>query len=306
MGLGSETIGGTLCRDGARLAEALGLAYPEGYREAHGLLAHVMALSPAQISSRSREALKTDLRDAYERLIERRRNGEPYAYVVGRREFYGLDFWVTPAVLIPRPETELLVETALARVRPDQPATILDLGTGSGVLAITMSRLRPRAEVTAVDASAAALQVALDNAARLRADRVRFRESDWYSALGNEQFDLILSNPPYVAAHDPHLGRGDLRFEPRHALVAGKDGLDGIRSLVRGAPCHLIPGGWLCFEHGHDQAAACRQLLERALFERVSTLKDLGGMERVTGGQMARVDPDQPSPYHFPIFSIDH
>lgn len=280
-----DTIGATLARDGARLAAALGFDFAAGYREAQGLLAHVAGLSRAQLAASRRDALDAGIRARYEHLIARRGRGEPYAYLVGRREFHGLDLRVTPAVLIPRPETELLVDTVLARLEPDTAVQILDLGTGSGAVAIALAHRRPLAGITAVDASTAALDIARGNATHLGVTRIRFLLGDWYAALGPERFDVIVSNPPYVAAGDPHLGQGDLRFEPRVALVGGVDGLDCIRTLVRGAARHLKPHGALYFEHGHDQAAACRALLECARFEGVQTITDLAGMERVTGGQ---------------------
>lgn len=281
----ADTIGARLTRDGTRLAAALGIEFAAGYREAQGLLAHVAGLSRARLAASQRDALDSGIRARYEHLIARRGRGEPYAYLVGRREFHGLDLRVTPAVLIPRPETELLVDTVLARLEPGRAVKILDLGTGSGAVAIALAHRRPLAGITAVDASTAALDIARENATHFGATRIRFLLSDWYAALGHERFDVIVSNPPYVAAGDPHLSQGDLRFEPRVALVGGVDGLDCIRTLVRGAARHLKPRGALYFEHGHDQAAACRALLECARFEGVQTITDLAGMERVTGGQ---------------------
>jgi release factor glutamine methyltransferase len=286
-GLQPDTIGATLVRDGARLAAALGLPFAEGYREAQGFLAHVATLSRAQVTARHRDALDGGVRAAYEDLIARRSHGEPYAYLVGRREFHGLDFLVTPAVLIPRPETELLVEAVLGWLGLQQEVKILDLGTGSGAVAIAIARLRPRAQITAVDTSATALAVARDNATRLGTPRVQFLKSDWYAGLGHERFDAIVSNPPYVAVGDPHLEQGDLRFEPRGALVGGADGLDCIRVLVHRAPLHLKPGGGLFFEHGCGQADACRAMLDRAQFESIRTIADLAGIERVTHGQIS-------------------
>ena len=280
-----DTIGATLTRDGARLATALGFEFAEGYREAQGLFAHVAAVSRAEVAARHRDAVDSSVRAAYEGLIARRGRGEPYAYLVGHREFHGIEFIVTPAVLIPRPETELLVDTVLAWLRPEQEAKILDLGTGSGAVALALAHLRPRAEITAVDASAEALAVARENARRLGTHRMRLLESDWYAALGTERFDVIVSNPPYVAAGDPHLAQGDLRFEPRAALVGGADGLDCIRRLVQGAPSYLKTGGALFFEHGHDQGAACRRLLLQVELEGICTITDLAGIERVTRGQ---------------------
>jgi release factor glutamine methyltransferase len=281
-----DTIGATLTRDGDKLAAALGLEFAEGYREAQGLLASVAAHSRAKLAARQRDAVDAEVRALYEDLIGRRLRGEPYAYLVGHREFHGLDFLVSPAVLIPRPETELLVDTVLAWLGPDREAKILDLGTGSGAVAIPLALLRPRTEMTAIDASADALAVARDNAARLGAHRIRFLQSDWYAALRHERFDVIVSNPPYVAADDPHLAQGDLRFEPRGALIGGADGLDCIRILVNRATSYLRPGGALFFEHGNEQAAVSRSLLDRAHFEAICTIADLAGIERVTCGQM--------------------
>ncbi len=217
--------------------------------------------------------------------MERRAAGEPIAYLTGNCEFYGLEFRVTPAVLIPRPETELLVDLALERLPVEGRARVLDLGTGSGCIAVSLGRQRPRMEVWAADAVPAALEVARDNALRLGAT-VRFVRSDWLADLAGERFDLILSNPPYVAAGDPHLSRGDLRFEPASALVAGEDGLNDIRRIVAAAPAHLAPGGWLLFEHGYDQAQRCRALLTAAGFGQVTSWRDLAGIERVSGGCM--------------------
>lgn len=217
--------------------------------------------------------------------MERRAAGEPIAYLTGACEFYGLEFRVTPSVLIPRPETELLVDLVLERLPGAGRARVLDLGTGSGCIAVTLAHLRPRLEVWAADASPAALEVARDNARRLDAT-VRLLRSDWLAALAGERFDLILANPPYVAAGDPHLSQGDLRFEPASALVAGEDGLNDIRRIVAAAPAHLVPGGWLLFEHGYDQGQRCRTLLAQAGFARVASWRDLAGIERVSGGCM--------------------
>ena len=200
------------------------------------------------------------------------------------REFYGVQFHVSPAVLIPRPETEVLVDLALERIPLDRIDRILELGTGSGCIALAIVMNRPLARVTATEVSAAALAVARDNARRLDAD-LEFREGDWYAALGDERFDIIVSNPPYVAAGDPHLTEGDLRFEPGTALCDGSDGLASIRKIVAGAPAHLSAQGWLLVEHGYDQAAAARDLLTAAGFGMVRSWRDLAGIERVSGGQ---------------------
>ena len=221
---------------------------------------------------------------AFNQLAARRRLGEPVAYIVGQREFFGREFMVNPAVLIPRPDTELLVELALERAA--EGARVLDLGTGSGCIPVTLKSERPDLAVSAVDLSAAALLVAQSNASRLNAD-IRFYQSDWYQALGEAGFDLIVSNPPYIEKNDHHLAEGDLRFEPRSALSDEGDGLVHIRSIITGAKAHLTAAGWLLFEHGWDQAEACRDLLTAAGFAEVQSWRDLSGIERVTGGRMA-------------------
>ncbi|MFM8332724.1 MAG: peptide chain release factor N(5)-glutamine methyltransferase [Candidatus Methylumidiphilus sp.] len=219
------------------------------------------------------------------RLAERL-HGRPIAHIVGSREFWSRDFWVTADTLIPRPDTELLVELALARVAPDAVAHIADLGTGSGAVAVTLALELPQAHVTALDISLAALNVAERNAAHWGAKTIRFVQSDWFAALPTgERFDLIVSNPPYIAAADPHLSQGDLRFEPLAALASGADGLDAIRRIVSAAPAWLKPGSWLLFEHGWDQAAAARGLLAAAGFVQVESFVDLQGHGWVSGGR---------------------
>lgn len=220
----------------------------------------------------------------FQSLVERREAGEPIAYLTGEREFFGRSFHVTPAVLIPRPDTELLVELAMAHFGDRRGTRVLDLGTGSGILAITLMLELIEADVTAVDRSREALLVAMANAARLGAS-VSFVLGDWFSALGEERYHLIVANPPYVAAADPHLEEGDVRFEPATALASGPQGLDDLEAIVSGAPVHLEPGGWLFLEHGYDQAAAVRGLLTDAGFSGIASWKDLAGIERVSGGQ---------------------
>ena len=217
-------------------------------------------------------------------LLERRLGGEPIAYLLGEREFYGLTFKVSPATLIPRPETELLVELALQRIPQLGARRVLDLGTGSGAIALSIAHARPNAEVVAVDASAAALEVAQFNTQQLALGNVRLLQSDWYAALHGERFDMIVSNPPYIAAGDAHLAQGDVRFEPSSALVSGTDGLDDIRRICAQAKAHLKSKGWLLFEHGYDQAAPVRALLRQAGFAEVFSARDLAGIERVSGG----------------------
>ena len=268
------------------LARALGLGAAEARLEAQVLLGHALGQSRVWLIAHGGDPLDAEQTAAFADLFERRRSGEPIAYTLGEREFYSLNFKVTPAVLIPRPETELLVELALERLPADRPCQVLDLGTGSGAVAVTLALHRPDADVVAVDQSAAALDVARENAERLGAGNLRLIQSDWYGALGEEKFDLIASNPPYIAAADPHLAQGDLRFEPAAALASGADGLDDIRTIVRGAAAHLKPGGWLLFEHGYDQAAACRDLLAQAGFRQVGSSADLAGIERASYGQL--------------------
>lgn len=215
--------------------------------------------------------------------LARREAGEPVAYLLGEREFYGRVFSVSPAVLIPRPDTELLVEQALLHL-PEGSPRVLDLGTGSGAIAITIALEAPHAAVSAVDISAAALHVARRNAARLGA-AVRWLEGAWCAPVQGEVFDLIASNPPYVAEEDPHLAQGDVRFEPPGALASGPDGLNDIRTITAEARGCLKPGGWLLFEHGYDQGDAVRTLLAAAGFIDCATLKDLGGNDRVSFGR---------------------
>jgi release factor glutamine methyltransferase len=252
--------------------------------DARMLLQHVLNVGPAHLIAHSAQQLTAAQVQAFRLMTVKRAQGEPVAYLTGKREFYSLDFTVTPAVLIPRPETELLVDLSLARIPLDVPYRILDLGTGSGAIALTIAIHRPLATITAVDISANAIAVAKINATQLNARNVRLLMGDWFRELGEERFDLIVSNPPYVAGGDPHLSQGDLRFEPGIALAAGCCGLECIESIVAGAPAHLTPKGMLLLEHGYDQAQACRQLLSNAGFRRVLSLPDLAGIERVTGG----------------------
>jgi release factor glutamine methyltransferase len=315
-------------------------------REAQMLLAHVLGISRAFVIAHAERTLDAAQEQRVRSLFSRRAAGEPIAYLLGTREFYGRDFVVSPATLIPRPETELIVEQALARLSehkwpgrrasagvsreesardltspssqrrlgpspvvqsdstdglgpslrwddevnanflPDSAPHILDLGTGSGAIAVTLALERPDAIVVAADISPDALDVANQNAHRLNAE-VEFIQSNWYANLTDRKFDLIVSNPPYVAGRDKHLSEGDLRFEPQIALTdESSDGLQSIRSIVEGAPAHLHPGGWLLFEHGYDQVDACRALLLKAGFENLISIDDLAGIPRVAGGQI--------------------
>jgi release factor glutamine methyltransferase len=256
--------------------------------EARMLAAQLLQQNSAWLIAHADDAVSAKHERAYAALAERRIRGEPIAYILGVREFYGLELQVTPAVLIPRPETELLVELALARIAADAVVRVLDLGTGSGAIAVALAKARPLAKLTAVDVDYAALGVARTNAKRHRVS-VRFFCGDWLGPLQRETFDLIVSNPPYIAEADPHLALGDLRFEPQRALLGGVEGLDCIRAIVVKAKPHLAPGAWLLFEHGYDQAEACRALLEAGGYGEVQSWPDLAGIPRVSGGSAAPV-----------------
>lgn len=267
--------------------------------DARALAEHASGRSRAWLIAHGDEPVPPGQADAFRALAARRRAGEPLAYLVGWREFRGRRFAVSPAVLVPRPETEGLVDAALARLEPtgrDGAAPrVLDLGTGSGAIAVSIALERPGAVLTATDASPDALAVARANAAALGAPPIDFRLGDWWAALPGDAapFDLVVSNPPYVAAADPHLLDGSLRHEPPAALAAGPDGLAAIDAIVAGAAARLVPGGWLLLEHGRDQGAAVRGRLASAGFEEVATLPDLQGLDRIAlGRRPARgVDP---------------
>ena len=260
-----------------------------GRVDAQVLLGHVLGVGRAALAAHPMRVL-TESEDARaDMLFARRAMGHPVAYLVGRREFYGRDFGVGPEVLIPRPETETLVEAALGRAAGIPAPRILDLGTGSGAIAVTLACELPRAAVEAVDASPAALELARANARSHGCEaRIAWHAGDWYAPVAGRRFDLVVSNPPYVAEGDPHLGSGDLRFEPRAALTDGSgDGLGAIRAIVAGAAAHLAPGGWLLLEHGFDQADAVRALLAQAGLEEPFSLPDLAGIPRVAGARMS-------------------
>ena len=252
--------------------------------DARVLLSHVLQKDAAYLVAHADMRLAPDAAAQFEAAVRRRSAGEPVAYITGRREFFGLEFRVTPTVLIPRPETELLVELALAGIPAEVERTVLDLGTGSGCVAISIAHARPHARVVAVDRSPDALAVAAENARSLHVGRVNLLQGDWFEPLVGKRFDVIVANPPYVADADPHLFQGDLRYEPRTALVGGEDGLCPIRRIVGSADQHLTDGGMLLFEHGFDQGEACRALLTASGFEQVETWRDLAGHERVSGG----------------------
>jgi release factor glutamine methyltransferase len=266
-------------------ARALRPSSPTARLDAEVLLRHASGLTLADAVAQPRRPLSDAIRAAFTALIERRRQGEPIAYITGRREFWSLDLAVSPATLIPRPETELLVEQALARIPADASSRIVDLGTGCGAVALAIAHERPLARVIATDSSEAALAVARSNANRLHLTNVEFHCGEWFAPLGEEQFDIVVSNPPYLRADDPHLGEGDLRFEPRAALIAGNDALGEIRAIARTARNHLIFGGWLLLEHGFDQAADVRSMLADAGYLEFQSYRDLAGHERVSAGR---------------------
>lgn len=249
--------------------------------DAEALVMHVTGWTRAQLITRATEPLTAEQRSRLEVLVARRADGEPIAYLTGRREFWSMELHVTPDVLIPRPETELLVERALALIPYDAGWTIADLGTGSGAVALAIARERPRSRVIATDGSPAALAVARTNAERLGIANVEFRHGEWLAPLAGLQCDMIVSNPPYVAEGDPHLDQGDLRFEPRAALVAGRDGLDAIRTIAAGAGACLKPGGWLLLEHGWDQGRAVAGILRANGYAAIGSHADLAGLDRV-------------------------
>ena len=258
--------------------------------DARLLIQHLLGISHAQYLADPDRALSAEQVEAFMSLVLRRERGEPVAYLLGEKDFYSRTFRVTPDVLIPRPDTELIVTLALKRLKALVWPKVLDLGTGSGAIAVTLACEHPEAAVTAVDLSPAALAVAEGNAESL-GGKVRFIESDWFAGLAGESFDVIAANPPYVAARDPHLSQDGLPFEPNLALTDGADGLSCIRRIVADAPAHLVGGAVLLIEHGYDQAAAVRELLSAGPYANISTWQDLSGVDRVTGACLAKVGP---------------
>jgi release factor glutamine methyltransferase len=257
----------------------------EARREAALLLRHVLDVSDAWLAAHPGDEVDAARAVAFRDMVQRRARGEPVAYLTGTRGFHDIELRVAPGVLIPRPETEVLVELALQRIPADADCNVADLGTGSGAIALAIARARPQAHVVATDTSEAALDIARGNATLLRIDNIEFRKGDWYAGLSGELFDVIVSNPPYIAEGDPHLGEGDLRFEPVAALASGADGLDAIQAIVDGARQHLRNGGWLLLEHGFEQGAEVRDLLLEYGFAEVFTQNDLEGRERASGGR---------------------
>jgi release factor glutamine methyltransferase len=337
--MSSISIQAILQHHSKQLKATLNLDSGSARIEVQCLLQAVLQVNRAYLLTHPEQLLGNEQQARFNALFERRLGGEPIAYLLGEREFYGLTFKVSPATLIPRPETELLVEQALQRIpQPDpslrspQPSDatpshstrspkdgnqvagypalparntqggspllrsdpsaggrgskfrVLDLGTGSGAIALSIAHARPDVQVVAVDASTAALEVAQFNALQLNLGNVRLLHSDWFGALRDERFDIIVSNPPYIAADDAHLMQGDVRFEPRIALASGEHGLDDIRRICTQAKAHLNINGWLLFEHGYDQAEQVRALLQQSGFDRIFSARDLSGIERVSGG----------------------
>ena len=270
-----------------KLVDALGLAHAEASLEVNLLLQHLLKVNRAWLISHDRDALTDDQEHDFHDLLQRRLAGEPIAYILGSREFYGLPLKVTPATLIPRPDTETLVEAAFQKIPIDAPWNILDLGTGTGAVALAIAKHRPTCHVIGVDASAEALAVAIKNAQNLDLGNVHLFQSNWFSDLSAERFDVIVSNPPYIAEADCHLTQGDLRFEPRTALASGVDGLDDIRKIVHEAPNYLKANGWLMLEHGFDQAQSVAELLKGYSFNQIDHAQDLAGTLRVTFGSIA-------------------
>lgn len=259
---------------------------PEGSGEARLLLLHVLGQAPAWLYSHDRDPVDAASARRFGELVVRRAAGEPVAYLTGSRGFWTLDLAVSPATLIPRPETELLVEQALARLPDDgRPLRVADMGTGTGAVALAIASERPQALVVATDLLGPTLAVAVGNAQRNGIANVSFRRGSWYRALGRDRFDVIVSNPPYIRADDAHLGQGDVRFEPPPALASGEDGLDAIRQIAAGVNDHLVPGGWLLLEHGWHQGQQVRELLTAAGLEAVETVVDLEGRDRVSLGR---------------------
>jgi release factor glutamine methyltransferase len=274
----SVTWGSLVRSAAARLA----CASDSAVLDARVLLAHAAGVSTSPLPGRDREPVGDAVRTHFEAMVAARAGGVPVAYLTGRREFWSLDLEVGRDVLIPRPETELLVEVALERIVPGRPWAVADLGTGSGAVAAAIGAERQAALVIASDRSAAALRLAARNVARLGLSNVRLAAADWLTAFAPASFDVVLANPPYVAAGDPHLERGDVRFEPRTALAAGRDGLDALRVIIAGSPPALKPGGMLAVEHGADQGSAVRALMRAAGLREAHSRRDLAGHERVT------------------------
>jgi release factor glutamine methyltransferase len=263
--------------------------------DAEVLLAHSLNKPRSHLLAWPDKVIQPSALQQFNQLIQKRIDGQPISYLTGTREFWSMNLTVTPDVLIPRPETELLVETALARLS-DVDSQAADLGTGSGAIAIALAKERPNWQITATDQSQAALRIAAANAAQQNLGNIEFRHSDWLESLADKRFDLIISNPPYIAATDPHLDQGDVRFEPDQALASGVDGLDDIKKIIAQSPAHLKPNAWLMLEHGYNQSSAVQKLLEGTpqhnmencqQYTCIESLADLSGQSRVTVAQLS-------------------
>jgi release factor glutamine methyltransferase len=280
-------ISSLIARDALGISQALGLSMGDARSEVQILLAHALGRSRTWLLIHSDDSVEDRDLEAYARSIDRRLNGEPIAYIVRRREFFGIDFEVNEYVLIPRPETELLVQTALDLLPNDRPVRVLDLGTGSGCIAIAIATSAPRWAVLGVEVSPEALSVAVCNLQRHGLENLDLLCSHWYEALNGMVFDIIVSNPPYVASDDAHLVRGDLRFEPVQALTPGPIGLEAIEHIVGGSARYLAKDGWLVLEHGYDQADAVQAYFRCAGFVNVATKTDLANLPRVSFGRIS-------------------
>jgi len=275
----SHTVGAAL----ETTTRVLQSTSPTPRLDAEVLLMHVCGLDRSGLIARGHAVLTDAQERRLEEMLARRRRGEPIAHLTGTREFWSMEFIVSPATLIPRPETELLVEMALTRIPPDSHWTIADLGTGSGAIALALARERSHCRIIATEISSAALEVARANAGKFSLANVELRHGDWLSPLADDVLDMIVSNPPYVCASDPHLEAGDVRYEPRQALIAGADGLDAIRQIASAAGRYLKPGAWLLLEHGWDQAGVVSGLLRRLGYHDIVCSPDLAGHARLTG-----------------------
>jgi len=280
-----DTLSTLLIAAAADLADAS----PAPRLDAELLLAHALGRERSYLHAHAGETPDAAALERFLRLTAARRRGEPIAYLTSKREFWSLELKVTPATLIPRHETELLVELALQRIPADASWHLLDLGTGSGAIALALARERPHCHITATDLSPAALAVAAENAAALQIRNAEFTAGDWFAPLMGRRFHLIVSNPPYIRERDPHLMSGDVRFEPHTALTAGPEGLDDLRRIVAAAAVHLENSGWLLLEHGHDQGAEVREMYADHGYTGIATLRDLQGQERVSAGMRTDV-----------------
>lgn len=267
------------------LSQTLETSKHEAKLEAQLLLQQILKVNRAWLIAHENDVLQPNNHEVFEALLSRRLSGEPMAYILGYREFYGLELMVTPDTLIPRPDTETLVEAALAKIPQSDPLKALDLGTGTGAIALAIAKHRPKASVTAVDASSAALEITKKNARHLNITNVLFVLSNWFDKITNDKFDVIVSNPPYIEQNDAHLTQGDLRFEPLSALASGIDGLDDIRHIINHCLIYLKPQGWLMLEHGYNQAEQVASLMADTGLTNIETIQDLGGNNRVTIGK---------------------